>query len=557
MSSRAQRHTAAPHGQLAIAIVTVVSLLVIVAEGASQRFLPDDPVWADDDRAVDAATVAPREDSDYYDFVENTFFAPGDRRDIRAVNTNTVDEVPDSSWFVNRVGRRAMSRDELLRGPDRVASLSIAGWPIVAGKSEGLQVGYRIADPSGRLYQVEFDPPEYPELATGAEMVGTVFYHAFGYHVVDVYLVEVDPKDVVLSEKATMRDPVTRERRRMTRKDVDQVFARAARRPDGKYRALASRFADGSPLGSFRYFGTRPDDPNDIFPHEHRRELRGARVFAAWLNHDDSRSLNSLDMLETIDGKRSVRHYMFDFGSIMGSGTARAQVARAGNEYIFEWAPGFATLATMGFYLRPWMRVEYPDVPTSVGRFESKAFDPVKWRPEYPNVAFDLMRPEDAFWAARIVSRFSDDIVEALVGKGGYSDPIASRYLTRTLIERRDKVLKHWMNEVNPVVDLSLSGAGRLSFANAAVDTGAATPAASYTVQWLRFDNTADRESPEGDPHVGAVLEAQAPASLLEGSAFVGVRITAQHAQHVAWSRPVTAHFRRTGSEWVLVGLER
>ena len=138
---------------------------------------------------------------------------------------------------------------------------------------------------------------------------------------------------------------------------------------------LVSRFAAGKPLGNFRYYGTRPDDPNDIVPHEHRRELRGARVFGAWLNHDDSRGINSLDMLETTDGRGWVKHYMFDFGSILGSGTVYAQRHRPGNEYIFEQRPGWLTLATLGAYVRPWMLIDYPDVPQSIGRLEAKSFD--------------------------------------------------------------------------------------------------------------------------------------------------------------------------------------
>ena len=51
------------------------------------------------------------EDSNVYDFVANTFGDLGIRHDVRAQNVNTIDEVPDSSWFVNRIGRaRALDR---------------------------------------------------------------------------------------------------------------------------------------------------------------------------------------------------------------------------------------------------------------------------------------------------------------------------------------------------------------------------------------------------------------------------------------------------------------
>jgi hypothetical protein len=156
---------------------------------------------------------------------------------------------------------------------------------------------------------------------------------------VDVYLADLDRSTLTISERATIRDPLNGKRRRLKRSDLDLVFERAARRADGRYRVLVSRFAPGKPLGNFRYYGTRPDDPNDIVPHEHRRELRGARVFGAWLNHDDSRGINSLDMLEASAVGGWIKHYMFDFGSILGSGTSYAQRHRPGNEYIFEQRP--------------------------------------------------------------------------------------------------------------------------------------------------------------------------------------------------------------------------
>jgi hypothetical protein len=346
-------------------------------------------------------------------------------------------------------------------------------------------------------------------------------------------------------------------KRRMTRAEVDKLLKRAARGPNGKYRATISRFAEGKPLGYFKYYGTRPDDPNDICPHEHRRELRGNRVFAAWLNHDDSRGLNSLDMLQEQNGRSFVRHYMFDFGSVMGSGSTMAQVPRAGNEYILEWKPAFLTLATLGFYVRPWALVRYPNVAKSVGRFEAQFFDPVKWKPEYPNPAFENMRADDAFWAARLVARFSDDGIRAVVAKARYSEPGASEYVAKTLIARRDKVLAAWLTGVNPIVNVTMDAGGVVTFHNAAIEAGAARGDVSYELTWLEFDNATGKTTSVGEPVRTGEPRATLPAGFPGSAEFAAVAISTRHADYPAWQRPVTVFFRRDGAAWRTVGLER
>ena len=542
-------------------VVAALTLDVMVSpQSASPHFYPDDPLWTDDDRVMDASGVATLEDSNLYDFAAHTFARQGERRDVRALNVNTVDEVPDSSWFTNRIGRTDLSTSAIAKGPDRIERLNIEGWRVSGGKSGGVQPGFRMMDPAGQIYQVEVDPPSNPELATGAEMIGTVMYHAIGYNVVDVYLAELDRGSLVIAEGATIRDPLNGRRRRLQKFDLDSVFDRAARLPNGRYRVLMSRFAAGRPVGNFRYYGRRPDDPNDLVPHEHRRELRGARVFAAWLNHDDSRGVNSLDMLETTDGRAWIKHYMFDFGSILGSGTIYAQRHRPGNEYMFEQRPGWLTLATFGLYVRPWMTIDYPRVPPSVGRLEAERFDPLEWKPEYPNPAFDNMRPDDAFWGARIVSRFSDDAIRAAVEKAAYTDPAATDFVTRTIITRRDKVVAAWINGVCPVVDATLSADGTLSFSNAAVAAKAATAPTQYQLNWFSFDNTTGQRTAVGAPAITGGESARAPEGLTRAD-FVGVSVTATHSQQPGWAIPSTFIFRRggggAGPAWSLVGVER
>src|SRR5262245_15236955 len=155
------------------AVLTVVSLCVAICavtlRGANPRFFPDDPLWTDDDTLLDASKVTPQEDTNVYDFVVNQVGHPGERSNVKAMNVNTLDEVPDSMWFINRIGRKEIPIAELVRGPDSFPStVSIDTWAISRDKGTGLQPGFRMVTPTGETYQIEVDPPSQPEMATGA-----------------------------------------------------------------------------------------------------------------------------------------------------------------------------------------------------------------------------------------------------------------------------------------------------------------------------------------------------------------------------------------------------
>lgn len=538
----------------ALAVLVAFGALATAQQPAGPKFRPDDPLRVDDDRAVDVGRLEERDDSDIYDFLEHTFLGPGSKDDIPALNVNTIGEVPDSSWFTNRYVNGLPPPETLARGPDTLPSLDITGWPVAEGKGEGATPGFRVRGPDGSLYQLKFDPPGNPEMATAAEVIGTAFYHAFGYHVVEQYLVEFDGSRYALTPDATISIQGGRERP-LTRRDIDGVLDVSARLPDGRYRAVARRMPKGNGIGSFRYFGTRSDDPNDIFPHEHRRELRASRVFAAWLNHDDSRGINSKDIVVSQNGRRFVKHFMYDFNSILGSGNRRPQKYRSGNEYRFEADEALKTLLTFGLYVRPWARFDYPDAPPAVGRFESAAFDPIAWKPEYPLPAFDRMRPEDAFWAARIVAGFDEPAVRAIVGKGRYSDPKAADYIVRTLMERREKVLRVWLNGVLPIVEPVLNGSG-FSFRNAAIDAGVAPADVAYDVSWYAFDNATGAHRRVGEAVRTAPGRRVALPPALAGEAFVMAGV-ASGGGPAGRRNTARVYFKRDGGGWALVGLER
>jgi hypothetical protein len=187
---------------------------------------------------------------------------------------------------------------------------------------------------------------------------------------------------------------------------------------------------------------------------------------------------------------------------------------------------------------------------------EGDAFDPAQWKPEYPNPAFDNMRPDDAFWAARIVAAFSDEAIGAIVRKAEYSDPRATDYITNALIKRRDKVAQVWLNGVNPLVDFQLSTNGTLTFENAAITARAAAPGRGYVLSWSRFDNVANRHETVGPETTVPGTEGRLP-EVLSTAEYVAVTVRSLHPDFPAWEQPIQAYFRREGNGWRTVGLER
>jgi hypothetical protein len=526
-------------------------------------FFDDDPLMRAAD-TQDASKAAPREISLVFDSVINLFGRPGLPVVGRAESVNTIDEVPDSSWFTNRAGTRPLTPEEVLRGPSDDTGPVPGKWT-VSRKANGVSPGFTITDERGTRYFVKFDPPGFPELGTGAEAVVTRLFYAVGYHVPQAIVGTLHRDNLVIASDATVR--VTGGgHRHMHEGDIDEQLARAERNKDGSYRVILSRALPGRPLEGFMYEGTRPDDPNDVVPHENRRELRGLRVFSAWVNHTDAKAINSLDVVVGENGRAHIEHYIRDFNAALGSAGIGLRERRDGYEYLAETGPAKKALPAFGFYIRPWMTIDYPKLP-GIGRFESKRFVPEEWRPRVPNPAYVRSRPDDTFWAARKLMAISDDLIRAAVKAGKYSDPRAEQFLGDALIERRDKIGRAWLTAVNPIVDPALSNDGVLTFRNEAVERGFAPAPAGYHVTWFHFDNQTGESSAAGESKA-AGTRLTAPAETLTRltadssraggrGVFVRADISATGGTHPSWAAPVRAYFRRGAEGWKLVGFER
>jgi len=412
--------------------------------------------------AAEPAGPKPTEIAYYYDFIHHTLARPIARqldlgRGVRriagnprqAANVDAGDQVRlPSTWWTPRLGWRPVTVEQMLHGPGPGTGPAPGKLLVVRAKTQGVTPGLFVKDSTGTGFLLKFDPPGLAEMATGADVVGAYLYWAAGYNVPDNAIFMFTADDLELSSEASVVDEKGT-RRTMSRADLLRLLEQVPRGPDGRYRALASQLLAGRPLGPFEYAGRRRDDPEDLIPHQHRRELRGLWAIAAWTNHVDVRGPNSLDMWMTENGRSFVRHHLIDFGSCLGSGAIVKRDYLSGTEYILDYGVMARQIVTLGLRPFSWEGAVDPELP-SIGFIDAETFDAGTWRPEYPNPAFDERTERDVRWGARIVAAFTDEHIRGAVAQARYTDPRAAEYLVRVLIERRDKIARRWLRPPAP-----------------------------------------------------------------------------------------------------------
>jgi hypothetical protein len=413
-----------------------------------------------------------------WDGIDNSIFRPladslALEPEREALNVNSMDEVPDSAWFTNRIGKRPMSLEEVGLGACTPAQ-KLEGetakdeeWLIDAGKPNGSSPGFRIRLKDKGKYMLKSDGPN-PERPTAASIIGAAIYHAVGFYTSCEQVVYVKPSALKLTPGLKVTDN-TGVAKTFDQEALQGVLKGAT--PRGELnRFQASAWLPGHLLGPFKYEKLREDDPNDIIPHQHRRELRGGRMLAAWLDHFDAREQNSMDSWIADDPKGPndaspgfVRHYYLDTSDCFGSewdwdGISR----RLGYSYLLDWGAIGLDFVTLGLLDRRWDSAKKEPGKELFGYFNGKDFVPEQWVNEYPNPSFSRMTERDAAWMTRILAHFTPPMVHVLVKMGRFTNEEHATYLEDQLNLRLHKILERYLLRLSPLANVEMEQNVRL-----------------------------------------------------------------------------------------------
>ncbi len=265
--------------------------------------------------------------------------------------------------------------------------------------------------------------------------------------------------------------------------------------PGQTYRAVATRLPEGrgSLLGPFQVWGTRRDDPNDIVPHEHRRDLRGLSVFESWVNNASARAVGTQDILTTPwrrDANSSLPDRLHEVARQRRSRRSRSSRGKATSRCFPSFGAIGRNIAGMGIATPAWMKAKYPDL-REVGRVRSQHIQSGESgrrtsRSRRSRIAFPTIRS----------GRPSRSWRSATMRFGPSSRPASTARRPRTGSRPRSSsdgtgLAGRFFAGVSYRSIASACPRDTLEFDDLGVTYGFST-ARSYTIDWYGFDNAKD-----------------------------------------------------------------
>ncbi|MGZ3441030.1 MAG: hypothetical protein ACXVDD_16010, partial [Polyangia bacterium] len=440
----------------------VALALVAVLGCAPVRFVDRGIVWREADDAPIAKPPERPVDVDW-SAARNVILLPLDRLftldyGVEAVNVNALDEVPDSSWFHDprrdtaAARPRPLASDEMAWGAVGPDDVPVPPLTVIKGKTVGAMLGFVVKDTRGVRYMVKLDPPGRPGFATSVEVVVSRLAWACGWLVPKELMIALRPDELRIAPTATKKTELG-DSAPFVRDDLRRMLHGLAVDRDGRVLVLASRWLPGDSLGPFRYHGRRSDDPNDVWAHEDRRELRGFGTFSAWVNNVDTLENNTLDMYEGAPGRGHVVHYQQDVGGAFGVWANQPMRYWMSHETYLDVLHIVRAFVTLGLWSGYWEEQRFVEALRArdvawpeLGAFDADRFDPRAWRPTLPNSAFSRQTVRDRYWAAKRIALIDERELRAAISAGRYRPDVAER-LFQTLWRRREKILRAYFGD--------------------------------------------------------------------------------------------------------------
>ncbi len=220
-------------------ISTALAFAFVSACAATTQFpFPNrTPMWVDHDQHPFAGQPHVIFTPPRWDVVDAIIFRPMAEvwtfeRGHEAINVNSLDEAPNSSWFTNRIS--ALTPEQIERGACGDESLPPKPWYVIRKKPEGLRPGFIIRAADGRVFFVRTDET-LPERSTAADAIATRMFWAVGYNTACNFVDYFAEDDLVLAPE----DPSDTEHA-PTQDDIMRTIEHATRSADGRFRVSLS-----------------------------------------------------------------------------------------------------------------------------------------------------------------------------------------------------------------------------------------------------------------------------------------------------------------------------